>query len=499
MSSDADKPDDLTPPDWMDGDAPVLSDTPPEPVKPAPRKPVSKHAAIAHADAIKAIAERSYDPVSEAVCAGTVIFYPEDAYAQWAKLCTSADLYDPTLRLFVKVLEDKWNERGEAVMWDVLTFMENSGDPALRVRFWDLRRYVVANVELYAKHVALLAKQRAIAVEVERAMQHFYKASTAVEKQWALERIASLNMPAMNEAEQLESRKDMLTRIFDEQTAGTVGGKAVATGLDGLNSLLAGGFRAARLYCCAARPGVGKTSLALQSALAVCEQGRVAFVSLEMQQDDLMRRLASVISKLNAYSRPRDYREEQQMRDAYSALSEKDLHVWDKPVRKWSVVEEWLTALHLERNLSLIVVDYLQIMPGTGGKFREDQDIAENVNALKRQAKLLNCPVLLLSQLNRSAEESGRSRYKLSDLRGGGGIEQGCDVIWFLWQPPEGAAGYDDGYAELQMAKNKFGPRATQRLRWDGPTYTFCDDDRPLAYQDQEREPGWAGGGKGKK
>ncbi len=431
-------------------------------------------------NAAKAFAERSYDPVAEEVCVASVTLYPDDCWPVWSEHCTAADLYDPGLRTMMAAFEAAMKARGAAVHLDVVTALQGGRDEALLPRYLGLARCVSWSIGEFVRTVSVLSKQRAAAAQVELALVHYRKATTATEKAWALQRIEGIRFPSVEAPTPPEGRGALLNRLFNETTEGEVGGPSVRTGFNALDRPLAGGFRAAKVYCCGARPQHGKTAFALQLCIPAAKVGRVAFVSLEMQEDDLLRRLASVLGKVSSYVKPKDYGERLSLQIAYSDLSELDFHVWDKPYRKWGNVEEWLAGLHAERPLSLVVVDYLQLMTGHG-KQREDQDVTENVQALKRLAKLLQVPVLVLSQVTDDSAPMPNHRYKSRDLAKSRGIEQGCDVIWFLWRPVDCQDQFDDGYCEVQVTKNKFGKSGVvARMHWDGPTYTFSDTDSPV-------------------
>ncbi|MBQ9980648.1 MAG: replicative DNA helicase [Oscillospiraceae bacterium] len=250
----------------------------------------------------------------------------------------------------------------------------------------------------------------------------------------------------------------------------------VSTGIRSLDTRLSG-LNNSDLIILAARPGVGKTSLALNLTLNVAKgTGKaVAFFSLEMSKEQLgMRLLASEAfvdsSKLRTGQLNRD--EWNSIIAAATSISRTNIMVDDTP---GVTVAEMNARCRRVENLGLVVIDYIQLMSGDGRSDSRVQVVSELSRSMKIMAKELNVPVICLSQLSRDSEKASR-KPKLSDLRESGSIEQDADVVMFLYRE----ATEDDSAAmsnevDCIVAKNRHGEPGTVTLQWM-PQYTSFSD-----------------------
>ena len=249
----------------------------------------------------------------------------------------------------------------------------------------------------------------------------------------------------------------------------------LSTGLSAIDQKITG-LNKSDLILLAARPGMGKTSLALNLALNVARGGKtVAVFSLEMSREQLATRLLSSEALVeNNRLRTGLLRETdwEKIAGAATVLNRLDIRIDDNPLL--SVADMNAKCRRLE-GLSLVVVDYLQLMTsaggGRGGENRQ-QVVSDMSRMLKIMAKELNVPVICLSQLSRANEKRDDKRPMLSDLRESGAIEQDADIVLFLYR--------DDYYnedsekhniAECIVAKNRHGETGKVELRWM-PEYT---------------------------
>ena len=255
-----------------------------------------------------------------------------------------------------------------------------------------------------------------------------------------------------------------------------------STGLKDLDSKI-NGLNKSDLMILAARPGMGKTSLALNIALNVAKKSHktVAVFSLEMSKEQLGMRLLSNESFVdNEKLLTGKLTEEEWMKIsiASSALSQTDIRVDDNP--SITVAEMNAKCRRLD-NLGLVVIDYLQLMTSAGGDKKSGENrvnvVSDISRALKIMAKELNVPVICLSQLSRSSEKRGENkRPMLSDLRESGSIEQDADEVLFIHRE-----GYynedspDKNVAELIVAKNRHGEVGTVKVQWLPQFTTFAD------------------------
>ena len=250
----------------------------------------------------------------------------------------------------------------------------------------------------------------------------------------------------------------------------------LSTGLSALDQKITG-LNRSDLILLAARPGMGKTSMALNVALRVAKAERkaVAIFSLEMSREQLATRLLSTEALVeNQRLRTGLLRETDwdKIAGAATVLSQTEIVIDDNPLL--SVADMNAKCRRLD-NLGLVVVDYLQLMTSSGGGGRGEnrqQVVSDMSRMLKIMAKELNVPVICLSQLSRANEKRDDKRPMLSDLRESGAIEQDADIVLFLYR--------DDYYnedsekhniAECIVAKNRHGETGKVELRWM-PEYT---------------------------
>ena len=293
--------------------------------------------------------------------------------------------------------------------------------------------------------------------------------------------------------------KDILQDAGDEPDLQKISGpdadkyKGIPTGFRLLDTVLTGLGRG-DLIILAARPGMGKTSFALNIATRVAMQQKVpvAIFSLEMTKEQLTNRILSAEAGIDSQAfrtgalRSEDWE--------YLALATEKLH--DAPIYMDDTSGITITEMKAKirrvnqdptrPNVGLIVIDYLQLM--TTGQRSENrvQEISSITRNLKIMAKEMNVPIIALSQLSRAVEKQGNNsshRPQLSDLRDSGSIEQDADCVLFLYrdsyyasQNPDGAE-VDADTAECIVAKNRHGETSTVPLGWDGAHTRFMDVD----------------------
>jgi replicative DNA helicase len=213
----------------------------------------------------------------------------------------------------------------------------------------------------------------------------------------------------------------------------------------------------------AARPSVGKTSLALCMAqnVAVKEKVPVAVFSLEMSRYDLTSRLlcaeANVNSRLVRTGKLSET-DWQKIANAMGTLSEGQIYIDDRPTLTALELRARARRLKIKYNIGMVVIDYIQLMYGTGRAENRNQEVSEISRALKALARELNIPVIALSQLNRASEQRGDHRPQLSDLRESGALEQDSDVVMFIYREGLHNDEVNRNKAELIVAKHRNGP-----------------------------------------
>lgn len=260
----------------------------------------------------------------------------------------------------------------------------------------------------------------------------------------------------------------------------------IPTGFRLLDSVLTGMGRS-DLIILAARPGMGKTSFALNIATNVAKKQAVpvAVFSLEMTKDQLVSRVLSSEAGIDSHVFRQGGLSAEDWSDLATAsdqLAKAPIYLDDTSNITVPEIKAKVRRINQDPskpNIGLIVIDYLQLM--NSGKKTESrvQEISEITRNMKIMAKELGAPVIALSQLSRSAEKSGRDRPALSDLRDSGSIEQDADVVMFLYRDAyynkdEEA---DSTTAECIVAKNRHGETSTVPLAWDGAHTRFTDVD----------------------
>ncbi len=245
----------------------------------------------------------------------------------------------------------------------------------------------------------------------------------------------------------------------------------VPTGFGQLDNLTSG-LQNSDLIILAARPSMGKTALALNIARnAAVEAGvPVAVFSLEMSKEQLSLRLLCSEARIDS-SRLRSgffsMEDWQRLTDAAGVLSAAPIFIDDSPSLSAMEVRAKSRRLKMDKNIGLIVIDYLQLMQGRADAERRDLEISDISRSLKALAKEINLPVIALSQLNRMLEQRTDRRPRLSDLRESGALEQDADVVAFIYRDEvynKEENNPNKGTAEVILAKQRNGPTGDVRL-----------------------------------
>jgi len=247
------------------------------------------------------------------------------------------------------------------------------------------------------------------------------------------------------------------------------GNKALITGVptgysrfDNLTS----GLQNADLIILAARPSMGKTALALNIArnVAVDSNIPVAVFSIEMSREQLSMRLLCAEARIDSSKLRSGFfsREDWiKVTNAAEILSEAPIYIDDSPDISAMTIRTKARRLKLDKNIGLIIIDYLQLMKTTSSAERRDLEISEISRSLKALAKELDVPVMALSQLNRKLEERHDKRPQLSDLRESGALEQDADVVAFIYRDEvynRDENNPNKGLAEILLKKQRNGP-----------------------------------------
>lgn len=324
---------------------------------------------------------------------------------------------------------------------------------------------ISANVESHARRVEETAVRRGLLAAAGRI--HDLGANNSLDIDTALDhaereifQLATdrTTDDAVSLSQSLGEYWDQIERLHEDPDS-AIGLKSGFYQLDEMT----GGFQPASLCILAARPSVGKTSWALNVAqhVAVKEKVPVAVFSLEMSRYDLTSRLlcaeANVNSRLVRTGKLSET-DWQKIANAMGTLSEGQIFIDDRPTLTALELRARARRLQIKHNIGLIVVDYIQLMYGSGRAENRNQEVSEISRSLKALARELRVPVLALSQLSRAPEQRGDHKPQLSDLRESGSLEQDADLVMFIYR--EGLHNDDvkRNQAQLIVGKHRNGP-----------------------------------------
>ena len=255
---------------------------------------------------------------------------------------------------------------------------------------------------------------------------------------------------------------------FSTSTTAIFEGKGLFTELDKMTA----GLHRCDLIIVAARPGLGKTSICLNIAehVALKKHQTVGIFSLEMSRESLVKRLLCSEAEVDSHRVSTGFinkEEWSKLGRAAGAVSQTKMFIDDTPGISIVEMRSKARRLRAEHGLDLLIVDYLQLMSGTGPRYENrTQEISQISRGLKALAKDLNVPVLAISQLNRAVESrKGDRRPQLSDLRESGSIEQDADLVLFIYREDEvNPTQENSGVAEIIIGKQRNGPTGKLEL-----------------------------------
>lgn len=328
-----------------------------------------------------------------------------------------------------------------------------------------------ANVEAYVGTVKSQSQSR-------KAKQVAFKIIDRMggSKEVIAETIADLETLLQDSATDLVTTLEALTGFVNHrrQLEGGSSKMFVPTGLGLLDKLLGGGLMNSGFYILAGRPGMGKTSVALQIADFVAEKsGGVLFVSLEMSEKQITaKRLSrqSGVSATDLLMQPLDESETKRLNAAAAQLSKIPVTVNKKP--RATVAD--IQAMAMRVKPRLLIIDYIGLIKPESRKSRYE-DVSEISHELKAMAIRLNIPVLCLAQLNRENEQKGNKKPQLHHLRDSGDIEQDADCVLFIYRDDYyvkevDKPNWESAPAEIIVAKNRYGQTGKVDYAWFGNT-----------------------------
>ena len=324
----------------------------------------------------------------------------------------------------------------------------------------------ISNTSAYLGEIKAKSSKRALATLATEIKKVTIEDDLPVEEVMNLVEKKLYEITQNNTNEDFRESKDITLAMMDEinrlKSLGNSKLIGTDTGFRNLNDKTSG-FGKGDLVIIAARPAMGKTALVLNMALKAIERDEgVAFFSLEMPAEQLMLRLLSAKTSIPLQAlRVGDLQDEQwsQLSAATDEISKKKLFVDDGGYATIHHVRSKLRKLKSQHpEISVAIIDYLQLMSGDGGREGRQQEVSEISRGLKQLARELQIPIVALSQLNRGVESRDNKRPMLSDLRESGAIEQDADIILFVYR--------DDVYREAQEKEKEMKAKA------EGKEYT---------------------------
>lgn len=265
--------------------------------------------------------------------------------------------------------------------------------------------------------------------------------------------------------------------IDDSMNGGGLTG--IPTGFYSLNERT-GGLHGGELILIAGRPGMGKSSFAVNIAehVSINEKKTVAIFNLEMPKEQIVNRIIcsqALVDSKKIRTGSLSGEDWERIGGVINKVAQAPLYIDDTASVTVSQIRAKCRRLKQTKDLSLIVIDYLQLMQGSGRADNRQQEISEISRSLKILSKELNVPVIALSQLSRASESRSDKRPMLSDLRESGAIEQDADIVMFLYRDEYYNKDSEDKLAECIVAKHRSGETGTFKLAWQGEYTKFSN------------------------
>lgn len=340
-----------------------------------------------------------------------------------------------------------------------------------------------SNASQYAKIVSEKAVLRRLINASSNIMEQAYQEKLDSETVLDHAEQAIFEIAQTKQKKDYEPLKDVLytnLKRIDEVSKLEGGLTGITSGFLDLDARTSG-LQRADLIMVAARPSMGKTAFALNIAQQAAMRGKakVLIFSLEMAREQLGQRLLSMESRVDMQKLKTgklDQGDWDQLYGAIDRLSKAEIYIDDTPGITVMEIKNKCRRLKAEKELDLIVIDYLQLMSYEGRAESRQQEITAISRFLKQLAREMDCPVVVLSQLSRAPEQRADHRPILSDLRESGAIEQDADIVMFLYRDEYYYPETDKpNICEVNIAKQRSGPTGKFELTWLGKYTRFVD------------------------
>jgi replicative DNA helicase len=439
-----------------------------------------------------------HDIEAEEAVIGSLLIDPE-AILKIAVSLKSEDFFSETNRVIYQACLSLY-QRNEAINQITLAHELMRQDKLEQIGGAAFLSHLISNVptslhaEYYAQIVSNTAVMRRLIAAAAQIEALGYEASPEVEASLNKAEDILFQVRMRREPRDFIPIRDALGQYFEEAGPPTALREGeiphILTGFTALDDFL-GGLQRSDLIVLAARPSLGKTSLALNIArnTAINQKACVALCSLEMSREAVVQRLLASESGVDSRKvRLGRFGEKDEIKimEASGILSEAPIYIDDSPQLRALDIRSKARRLHFERNIDLIIVDYLQLIQGDGKNETRVQEISKITRALKTLARELNVPILAVSQLSRAVEWRASHVPQLADLRESGSIEQDADVVLFIYRDDMYFSAeewskvhdiekepYPRGIADINIAKHRNGPLGQVKLRFLSRTAKF--------------------------
>ncbi len=422
---------------------------------------------------------------AEASVLGALLLSPE-AVVQVVDYLKPEHFYDPRHRVIFQVIVDLFRAGKPVDLVTVTEFLRKKR----KLRSAGGAEYISelvdqvptsAHVQEYAQVVKEHAVRRALIESGGKITELAFKESKDINEVLAEAQRMLFDVSVEGVKRNFVHVKDILEDVYENVVRITESDQllGLSTGFKDLDKLL-GGFQKSDLIILAARPSVGKTSLALDFLrhIVLREKKNAAMFSLEMSKEQLMMRLLAMESGIGLWNvRQGSLTDEELMilSEVVGKFSEAGLWIDDEPGLNIVELKARARRLYLEHKIDFLVIDYLQLIRGTRQESRV-QEVSEISQELKNIARELDIPVLAISQLSRRVEDRADKMPQLADLRDSGSIEQDADVVMFIHREELYDPDTDKkGIADLKVAKHRNGPTGTIQLAWIKEISSFRD------------------------
>ena len=411
-------------------------------------------------------------------------------------MLTRDDFYSRQYGIMFNAIVECYNSLDKDGIVDIITVQEQlakDGAPA-EMQSVDFFKALYdatptsVNIRSYAEIVRDKSVQRKLIKSCGEISQLCYDDNESTENILAETETRMFDILKTGTSTELTSIEDISISVYEKIRKVSLSKDSVTgvpTGFTDLDNMTTG-FQPSDFILVAARPSMGKTAFVLNilEHVAVKKNRPAMIFSLEMSKEQLVNRLFAMDSGIDAQllrtGRLSD-NDWEKLADTTGRIGQSNIIIDDTPSISVAALRSKCRKIKLERGLDLVIIDYLQLMSGSGARRSDSrqQEVSDISRSLKALARELECPVVSLSQLSRAVEQRPDKRPMLSDLRESGAIEQDADLVMFLYRDeyynPDSEK---KGEAEVIIAKQRNGPIGTVNLYWQSQTTRFVNKEK---------------------